>query len=217
MNLTHNFRTNSALTRYGGCRELWDTPVFESESFVALPTVGAFIEGWLLVVPREPALSFAQLPDTLWPEADDFIAEVARRIELEYGPVAVFEHGPGAKLSPVGCGVDYAHFHVVPTRTDLREAARQSFPAVTWKSRPVISSVRDFRSRGRDYWALVQNEYQPGCWLGTISDQSPPNQLFRRLLAKSVGLDNSSFDWRTNLGSEMISATVDRLLWRSCA
>lgn len=217
MNLTHNFRTDIALARYSTCRELWDTPLFESKSFVALPTVGSFIEGWLLVVPRERTLSFAQLPDRLWNEANDFLAEVAERVERDFGKVAVFEHGPGVAQSPVGCGVDYAHFHIVPTKENLRESARRFFPAVEWKSYATLSSVQEFRSNCDGYWALLQTEYSADCWIGATSDSSPTNQLFRRLLARSMNLSDSSFDWRNNLGGELISATIEKLTCRSYA
>ena len=211
MNPTHNFRTDIALTRYTNSRELWDTPLFESTSFVALPTVGALVEGWLLVVPRMHALSYAQISDQGWCEAEDFLREVSHRVEAEYGPVAIFEHGPGTKQSPIGCGVDYAHFHVVPTRVDLRARAVKNFPSVTWQPRPSLGCIKSYRDCRTGYWAIMQNEYSRDCWIGTTSAENSPNQLFRRVLADSNNVNSSEFDWRADPREDLILATVDRL------
>ena len=199
MNGTHNFRTDTALTRYSPQRALWDSPLFESDSFVALPTVGAFVEGWLLVVPRAYVLSYGQMSNGLWSEAEQFLAEVAGHVESQYGPVALFEHGPGRKESPIGCGVDYAHFHIVPTQNDLLACAQLIAPKLAWKPYPSISSVKYFRDVEPGYWALSQKAVSANCWIGTISDAVPPNQLFRRALALSLGLDALAFDWRNHL------------------
>src|SRR2546430_8587735 len=49
----HAFRSLHAVEHYSATRQLWDTPIFESELFVVVPTVGALLEGWLLVVRSE--------------------------------------------------------------------------------------------------------------------------------------------------------------------
>src|SRR3954469_4672155 len=110
---THGFRTSVAMERYSATRDLWDTPIFESKSFIAVPSVGALVPGWLLVVPRLEILSFVQLSRALFPEFEEFVAEVAKTLEPNYGPVSLFEHGASKKTSAVGCGVDYAHLHLV--------------------------------------------------------------------------------------------------------
>ena len=211
MNLSHNFRSDTALARYSDCRHLWDTPLFETDSFVALPTVGAFIEGWLLVVPRVHVLSYAQINDDLWDEAENFLRETARSVESKYGPVAIFEHGPSRKQSALGCGVDYAHFHIVPTMSNLRDSAIQAFPNVTWKSCPSVRNLRDYRDCNNGYWALWQKQYSSDFWVGTALGDVLPNQLFRRVLSKSIGLEESSFDWKKDLGQNLIAATVEKL------
>jgi diadenosine tetraphosphate (Ap4A) HIT family hydrolase len=128
----HSFQTKFATEAYAQSRELWDTPLFESRSFVAIPTVGALVEGWLLVVPKTAALSFARLSTGQLSELGEFLDEIVPFIESAYGPVSVFEHGPAIANSSVGCGVDYAHLHLVPTRCDLLAGAREIAPNVRW-------------------------------------------------------------------------------------
>lgn len=168
------------------------------------------MEGWLLVVPRTRTLSYAQLPAELWPEAEAFTLDVASRVEREYGPVAIFEHGPGREESLVGCGVDYAHLHVVPTGHDLRAAALREFPSITWNAHNRITDIRQLRGRRLGYWALWQPEHSHNWWIGT-TEREQTSQLFRRLLAKSVNLPDPAADWKHDVGEELISATVERL------
>ena len=39
----------------------------------------------------------------------------------------MFEHGPQRLCSTVGCGVDYAHLHIVPTNFDLKTGIHRFF------------------------------------------------------------------------------------------
>jgi len=97
----HSFKTPKAIAAFAATRDLWDTPLFESESFLALPTVGALVEGWLLVIPKTASLSFAHLFSHLLSELQGFLGEVVPVLESHYG---------SAKTgSTLGCGVDYAH------------------------------------------------------------------------------------------------------------
>src|ERR1039458_10394749 len=124
MKNNHHFQTSHAIEAYAASRNLWDTSLFESRNFVAIPTVGALVEGWLLVVPRTPILSFARLSTPLFSELEIFLDEIIPAIQSVYGPVSVFEHGPSCAASVVGCGVDYAHLHLVPVDCDLLAGAK---------------------------------------------------------------------------------------------
>lgn len=210
MKNSHCFRTPHAVQVYSAARHLWDAPIFESDSFVVLPTVAPLVEGWLLVVPRTRVLCFAQLGTLLISELERFLAEIVPIVEINYGPVSAFEHGPSKKASPIGCGVDYAHLHLVPVQFDLERGAREMEPNIEWKR---INSLADLRNQiglGDDYW-FVQQPYGLGrCHLGRCSYGEPPNQLFRKVIATGLGCPEA-FDWKQTLGSDKIAATVERL------
>src|SRR5437762_14230359 len=98
----HAFQTAHALEVYSATKKLWNTPIFESDSFVVLPTVGALLEGWLLVVPRTKLLCFARLSGPLFSELENFLGEIIPVVEKSYGRVSVFEHGPSGIASSLG-------------------------------------------------------------------------------------------------------------------
>ena len=214
MKNSHSFQTKFATEAYAESRELWDTPIFESRAFVALPTVGALVEGWLLVVPRIPALSFARLSPAQLSELGGFLDEIVPAIESAYGPVSVFEHGPAITNSSVGCGVDYAHLHLVPTRCDLLGGARKIAPNVRWDQIKSFNEIQHCASLADGYWFLKQNYRSDLCYLGRCEYGNPTSQLFRRVIANYLGRP-SVFDWKDALGESLIASTVENLSQRT--
>lgn len=206
----HSFQTKFATEAYAESRELWDTPIFESRAFVALPTVGALVEGWLLVIPKTPALSFARLSPAQLSELGEFLDEIVPAIESAYGPVSVFEHGPAITNSSVGCGVDYAHLHLVPTRCNLLAGAREIAPNVRWDQIKSFNEIQNYASLADDYWFLKQNYRSDLCHLGRCEYGNPISQLFRRVIANHLGR-SSTFDWKDESGEANINATVKKL------
>jgi ATP adenylyltransferase len=210
MKTNHHFQSSRAIEAYASFRELWDRPIFESRNFVALPTVGALVEGWLLVVPRTPALSFAQLPMPLFPELQHFLKDVTTTIRSIYGPVSVFEHGPSCVASAVGCGVDYAHLHVVPLDCDLLAGAKKIAAQIQWARATSIEGVSRHGKKDGGYWFLQQTFGVAECYIGTSTDEKPVSQLFRKVIANHLGRP-SNFDWNHYPGKTEIAATVEKL------
>jgi ATP adenylyltransferase len=210
----HSFQTKFATEAYAESRELWDTPIFESRSFVALPTVGALVEGWLLVVPRVAELSLARLSTSLISELGEFLEGIVPALESAYGPVSVFEHGPAISNSSVGCGVDYAHLHLVPTRFDLLAGARKVAPNIRWDQFVSFDEIHKCASLVDGYWFLKQNYRSNSCYLGTCEYGPPTSQLFRKVIANYLGRP-SLFDWKIAPGESMIAATVENLNQRT--
>lgn len=210
MKNNHLFQTNRAIETYSAFRDLWDTPIFESRNFVAVPTVGALVEGWLLVVPRSPVLSFARMPKLLFSELEFFLNDVAAATQSAYGPVSVFEHGPSCAASAVGCGVDYAHLHLVPVDCDLLAGAKQIAPKIRWSSVGSIENIRRYAESGGGYWFVQQTFGAGECYVGQCPDEKPVSQLFRRVIASHIGCPND-FDWKQHSGEALIAATVERL------
>lgn len=206
----HSFQTSEATRLYSATRELWDTPVFESDSFVVVPTVGALVEGWLLVVPRRRTLCYARLPAAMFSELKHFLDEIVPIVEESYGPISLFEHGPSATGSPVGCGTDYAHLHLVPVKCDLRMGAAQITSNIRWNKIGSFEEVRDRVADGAGYWFLQQPYGSGECNIGSCSDAEPISQLFRKVIATSLGTPEA-FDWKEDLGADRIAATVETL------
>src|SRR5262245_16650287 len=74
--------------------ERYDQILFESQNFVAVPTRGSIIPGWLLIIPRAHFLCVGALNAEMMREFITFRDRVASALHKIFGPVAFFEHGP---------------------------------------------------------------------------------------------------------------------------
>jgi ATP adenylyltransferase len=175
----------------------------ESRNFRVLPSLGALVEGWVLVVPKGHFLSMATVPISLLPEMDDLKSAVATRLCRIYGAISAFEHGPGKNQRKVGCGVDHAHLHMLPVDFDLLTAATPFLPTDSRVEEASLTHCQLAARAGDDYIYLEQP-------LGRgriIHSQKLGSQLFRRAIAASLGVPDE-FDWRTNPKIENVDATI---------
>jgi ATP adenylyltransferase len=90
-----------------------DVPVRSTLDAVAIPTVGAIVPNWVLIVPRVRAISMADLAPNIRRSMLCFGKKVALEMRGGTSPV-FFEHGARLSGDVVGCGVDQAHFRIAP-------------------------------------------------------------------------------------------------------
>ncbi len=186
--------------------ELWNQPILESEHFVALPSLGSLVPGWLLVVPREHYLCVGALPQSIFGEFQKVKDETVRLITSQFGETCVFEHGPSSAGSKVGCSVDHAHLHVVPFSGNLARLVAPLMPnGAAWLAGDAQSCVRAF-NLGQDYLYFEQPVGS-----GFISvHPSFGSQIFRKAIARQLGKPHE-FDWHRYPNHPAIHATVHTL------
>jgi diadenosine tetraphosphate (Ap4A) HIT family hydrolase len=180
------------------------TPVAEDDAALAVPSLGSLVAGWLLIVPRTHELSFGALDETMLRRVQAFAAPVLRRAASGFGALSLFEHGPAARGAHVGCGIDHAHLHAVPTRgLNLRAAAERHLPQLRWREVSDIRAARAHVEAGESYLFLRDERGRSHL---TAGDEIP-SQAFRRVIAAELGRPHE-FDWRTHGLEQTWSATL---------
>ena len=170
----------------------WDQELLRTERFVALPSVGALVPGWTLVVPRRPLLSLAESSTDERTELATIVDSIALALRRQDGEVFCFEHGSRMTGSLTGCGVDQAHLHVVPLPFDLIEVAlRHGDGAIEW-SRPKRSTTPLELLPDGDYVAIWRNSDRMTL-IGRVLH--PTSQWVRRVIAAELGIA-SEWDYR---------------------
>ena len=172
-----------------------------------LPSLGSFVEGWLLVVPQRHVIALVELTDGERRRFLHFLRTYEAIVEATYGPHVTFEHGPAAPGRLAGCGVDHAHMHIVPTRVDLRQGAKQFGPNLKFDLAADLWDAAEPHGRGLDY--LYLRDQQGRSWIS--ADVAVPSQLFRRVLAQAMNV--SEWDWKANGRMATVRrtlATLDR-------
>ncbi len=170
-----------------------DIPIDGDESYFSVASIGALVEGWSLIVPREHRLSLLGL--YAQHSFSEFTRGIAERVQSSYGPAVIFEHGANEPGSLTNCGTDHAHLHVVPLAFSLQELVRIS-PLTDWK-----------RIRASEMAAAAGSaEYL------FFSDvlRTPISQFFRKLIANHTG-KTAIADYKTHLLLDTAEKTHQRL------
>lgn len=185
-------------------RASWDTVLLQSEQFVAVPSKGSLVPGWVLVVPRRSVSSLAQLEKAERESLYLFVEQVSRHLQQSFGPLTAFEHGASGYGSAYGCGVDHAHLHLAPLPFDLASAViANSKSFFSW--RPVSGAFWNAVDRERDYLALQSNNGN-----ALVADQAPPvSQYFRRVIAHELGIGDR-WDYRTHSFENNVFETINK-------
>jgi ATP adenylyltransferase len=171
--------------------EPWDEVLYASESFVVVPTAGAVVEGWVLIVPKVYRLSYGELDRHLLSELAEVLSKTRAVVEGVYGSSMVFEHGPSEPDQPTGCTVDHAHLHVLPSVGNLEAGAVAYLPDLLFEPVDGVQGLAAFQERGIPYLYVDQGIPK------AASYTTVPSQLLRRVVADAVGKDEE-FDWRSH-------------------
>lgn len=186
----------------------YNTILFESEYFVAVPTKSPIVEGWLIVFPKQHYLSLADLPPSQLQELSQFSISVKHSIEQHYSKCVMVEQGSIAYGQPTGCGVDHAHLHIIPMDIDtilynvnqiletnakhwLMDVSLASLPKIRKKYRPCYFYIAD----GATERLLIQRQFPRQLLRQAITHNSPNEHSY----------DWNLFDYTTNLQQTIIT------------
>jgi len=157
-----------------------DEPFMESNNYMAIASIGSFIEGWSMVVPKAHKLSLVDEYNNT--EFLHFTESVVRHITKHYGRAVMFEHGASRVGSATGCGVDHAHFHIVPHGESLTQVLEESG---FWWDSCYASDIADL-SDGKDYLFYCDEVSTLGIRGLLHAPDNPKSQYFRRILADKL-------------------------------
>jgi len=176
----------------------YDRPIWETDHFAVLPSLGSIVSGWLLIVPKFPVCRIADLNLGLREEFEELARKAVRAVERDFGQAYLFEHG-GAFGSKVSCGVDQAHLHIVPLDFDLLGTALNS-KSDPWNETGHLCFPYDVCGP-EEYWYVSNQERT---LFMAISE--PESQWFRKLIAVQTG-QAGNWDYKEHPFLENVDAT----------
>jgi len=183
---------------------LCDVPVYANSEIVVLPTLGAIVPSWVLVVPRQCSVSLSVLSKSSRASILEVGMDAATVMEND-GSAILFEHGPSNSESVVGCGVDQAHLHVVASKLDFVSSAL-SAPGVDWSSADRDDPWEGID--GREYYLI---KTPSAAFIGY--PRTPVSQFFRRHIALTAGVPEC-WDYKKWPNYENIRRTYEQFKGR---
>lgn len=186
-------------------KEIHNTVLFESDNFLVIPSIGSIVEGWLLIIPKEQYISMGALNNIVFAELEQLIEKIGEMVFKRYGNYVVFENGAYSKNKLVGCGVDYAHVHIVPTDLNLMKEIETKFDIhYQWDSIDSIRISKTYIENQMPY--LYYRNQAKESFITTSNDI--PSQLFRKTIAISRGI-GEKYDWKEFPFIENVVKTID--------
>ena len=173
----------------------YNRTVYESENFIVLPTVGEFIKGYLLIIPKEHIMSLAELPSELKDEFLEVYNDVITMLKLTYDidEFLVWENGTGnGGLGKAKSSIVHAHVHVAPSKLvfeDIKKASSFPFTKI---------SYNEIFSYGNHSYLLVQGSSTNEWFINDNPDLYIPRQYVRQLVAQEYNLTGDTWNWRIN-------------------
>jgi ATP adenylyltransferase len=186
----------------GNSRADW-TVIAETEHLVAVPSVGALVPGWLLVLPKKHHLNFAETVRGN-SHIESELESMAVRWESLYGPLTWFEHGPKEAGSEVGCSIDHAHMHLAPLgEINLLHAAEDSPEGIYFKEVEELKEVGQAIDSNQSYlYIRLPNSTH---WLA--GSNRIPSQSLRRVIAARQGR-YEEWDWKQFPRHDLLRETI---------
>lgn len=164
--------------------------LFETENWVVVPTLGSFVEGYLLIITKKHYISISECQTNLLDELEGLITYIKCVIDKVYNsPIIAFEHGAISEQEKGGCCVTHAHMHIVPYRGDImNELNNLNF------SFREIDTLYELNKQfiGEKQYIFYQNNIGKKY---IFESNIIPSQYIRQVLCKRIGSPRK-WDWR---------------------
>lgn len=183
----------------------YDRPLLETKDWVVAPTLGAIVPGWLLIIPRRAATSCREWTAKSGLAPLSAVGDVAAHLGLAMNEIIWFEHGPATAGTLVGCGLDYAHLHmIIHPQFDFAAfaATARAMADLKWRDAEACDAYTQVGTgsyfvAGSGDSAMIATEVE-----------TAGSQFFRRVAASLIE-DGESWDYRSHPHSENILGTIE--------
>ncbi len=181
-----------------------DKPVASDRNFVAFPALGQFIEGYLLLSPRQHVLNMGLLSGAETEQFQRFKDKIRRLLSTVYKPPIFFEHGAISPATLPPCCQEHAHLHAIPMT--LIEPPAAVTETLRGKQITSYDEVRRRAQAKQPYFYLQLSDgkqylYEAG---------NLPSQFGRRVMAELLGIPDE-WDWAVFPHYDNIEKTYRKL------
>jgi len=177
----------------------------ENKHFIVVPSISPIVEGHLLIIPKYHIKNLASTKsynlDRFFEIMDKTIAKLLP-LNKEF---FFFEHGVGHD-GYLGCGIDHAHLHIIPIKSDLSNIIINKISSVyNNNSNNNLKKVLSNADINNSY-LLFGNDITRAHYV--ISSQIP-SQYIRKMVSNELG-ENVS-DWKKYTGKEKFLNTYKKI------
>ncbi len=181
----------------------------ESRDFVWVPGLGAFVEGYSLIISKGHILSTGAMAEVRVEDLEQFVGLISGSIEQLYGTdVIVCEHGSMGGTHKAGSCIDHQHLHLFPVNLS-------KLPLVLEREFEEIAEIGSLKDLMGVHEQKVPYLYIASQELGHHAYAAPilPRQYLRQVMASEIGVPEQ-WDWREHPFIQNITDFVDKVQHR---
>lgn len=179
---------------------VYNTILYETCNFLVLPTLGAFVPGYVMVISRKHIFSMAYLTEEEMQELGDLVKYLKNILLRKFGVSPIlFEHGSALDFcEESACSVEHAHLHLVPINLSKEDKIIEDAGAIQIAD---LQTVRIYK--GKPYMLYVNEKEQHYISNNTMLS----SQYMRKWIAKEIE-HSSEWDWRKYEFIDNITKTI---------
>ena len=181
-----------------------DKPILETKEYSMICSVGSFIPGWSLIVPKKHEYSMRKHYNSQ--EFFNFFYKVKNLIEKTYGvKMIAFEHGANRPDSLTSCGTCHSHLHIVPFKDSILNDINKDYDWIDCNFNEITQLVQD--KEYLLYVEILDNIEASKCYLHILEEET--SQYFRKVLANHIGYFED-YSYKTNLLLDKTNQSVQK-------
>ncbi len=199
---------------YSGCRMCWAVSnagqrfpvnqiIFENQTTVLIPGLGASTPGYVMLVSKSHVRSLVTLTHLELETIEKELGETIEFLEGYSNDWLVFEHGANNPEFKSGNTIDHLHIHLVPLDFDITSQAAN----LLGKDPVRLDSLKDLRSaagkNGQSYVYIKDANGESHA----IFTEKCPSQFLRKITAQHMDLEES-WNWKLSPMEETSLATL---------
>lgn len=177
--------------------------IYEDKNFYIIVSIGALVEGHLLIIPKEHYLNMGEMPGYLIKKLEKLINSRKKVLKDIYNKdVIVFEHGTGMHDKVSSASVIHAHTHLIPVDSGVLDMVRTAGYEIQ-----KLSSFIEIERLGKEGKSYLFYQDTDNCYYN-IKGTNIPSQYFRKIVSEKFGL--GEWNWHKDYKEENILKTLRR-------
>lgn len=165
--------------------------LYESDNFIVVPGNGAFMEGYIMILPKAHVMSCAELDISQRKEMLEVISDVKDILGSIYkSNILVWENGSGSsgKGKPK-TSIVHAHIHACPSKLNILETTKVTGVPV---NKICIENLANYSENSY----LLICDYDDQWYISYDSELYIPRQFIRQLIALENNIAGELWNWR---------------------
>ena len=173
--------------------------IWANADYLIIPPIGAFKEGYMLLITRKHIPSFSYLTIEELENVELLINSIIESASKYYGSYTIFEHGAMDSLKNGGCCIDHAHIHLFPAKIQFNKHIRKNYMPSE------IHSLTEIKKKHLQEVPYLLTQ-EPDNKLFISDSDFVVSQYLRQIVSIELGM-SQFWDWRSHNFSEKMEKT----------